>query len=111
MLDLDSGVHFHEVEPLGVVYEELQRSDVEVADILNGPHHGIPHPMAQFVRHHGGGRFFDQFLMPSLDRTLTLPEMNDVAVLVRNNLELDVAGPLDVLFQITVSRTEGIGCL
>src|SRR5215203_3817329 len=41
--------------------------------------------------------------MTPLDRAFTLPEMNDVAVMVADDLEFDVAGILEVLFDVDIA--------
>ena len=45
--------------------------------------------------------------MPALDGALALAQDFDVAVLVGEDLELDVAGRADEFFQVHVGRTEG----
>ena len=55
----------------------------------------------------GRGRFLEQLLMAALDAAFALAQNFDVAVLVGQDLEFDVAGSADVLFQIDIGRTEG----
>ena len=45
--------------------------------------------------------------MPPLDGTLTFTQMDRVAIFVRHDLKLDVAGPLDELLYIAVRNSEG----
>ena len=56
-----------------------------------------------------GGRFFQQLLMAALDGALALSEADDVAVLVGQHLEFDVARVLDVLLHVEVAIAEGFG--
>ena len=44
--------------------------------------------------------------MAALDRALALAEMDDVAVLIAEDLELDVARRLDVLLDVDVADAE-----
>jgi hypothetical protein len=52
-------------------------------------------------------RLFDQLLVAALDRALALAEVHHVAVVVAEDLELDVARPLDVLLDVHVADAEG----
>ena len=55
-------------------------------------------------------RLLDQLLVAPLDRALALAEVDDVAVLVAEDLELDVARRLDVLLDVDVAHAErGLG--
>ena len=55
----------------------------------------------------GRGRFFEQLLMAALDAAFALAQDFDVAVLVGQNLEFDVARRADVLLQVDVGGAEG----
>ena len=55
----------------------------------------------------GGGGFFDDLLMAALDGALALAEIDGVAVLVGEELDFDVAGALDELFEIDLAGAEG----
>ena len=46
--------------------------------------------------------------MASLDGAFALPEVDRVALLVRHDLEFDVAGSFDVFLDIAIGNTEGI---
>ncbi len=54
------------------------------------------------------GGFFDELLVAALDGALALAEGHDVAVLVGQDLELDVAGALDELLHVEVAVGEGV---
>ena len=64
------------------------------------------HPAAHLVAQRQRRRFLDQLLMAALDRALALAEMHDVAVVVAENLELDVARRFDVLLEVDVADAE-----
>ncbi len=63
----------------------------------------------------GGRRLLDDLLVPPLNRAFALEEMNDVALGVGENLELDVAGavdePLDVERSVAERRKRFATCL
>ena len=54
----------------------------------------------------GRGAFHD-LLVAALDRTVTLPQMIDVALVVAKDLHLDVTRLDDHLFQITFAVAKG----
>ena len=45
--------------------------------------------------------------MPSLQAAVALPEVHDVAVVVGQDLDFDVAGVFDVLFEVDSAVLEG----
>src|SRR5207342_2090721 len=51
-------------------------------------------------------RFLDELLMPALNRALALAEVNHVAVVIAQHLDLDVTRRLDVLLEIHVADAE-----
>ncbi len=56
--------------------------------------------LPQLGRQRRRGRFLDQLLVPALDRAVALAEVQDLAVLVGQDLHLDVARVLDELLEI-----------
>ena len=52
-------------------------------------------------------RALDHLLVTALHRAVALVEMDDVAVLVAEDLHLDMAGPLDHLLEIALAIAEG----
>ena len=57
---------------------------------------------------HRRRRFLEHFLMPPLNRTFALAQMNHVAVLVAQHLKFDVPRPLDQLLDVHVGAAEGL---
>src|ERR1700722_16207502 len=53
-------------------------------------------------------RFFNQLLMPALDGALPLKKYLDIAMLVRQNLELDMPRPLDELLHVHLAVAKGV---
>ncbi len=56
---------------------------------------------------HGAGRLLDHLLVAPLDRAVALVEVQDVALLVGEDLDLHVPGLDDELFEIDVAVAEG----
>ncbi len=109
MLHLDAGVHLDEEPFLRIdVVEELDRARVVVADLLRERDRGL----AEFVAHllvevHRGGDL-DHLLVAPLHRTIALVEVDDVAVLVTEDLHLDVFGAPDEALEEHRRIAEGV---
>ena len=91
MLDLDAGVHLHEVVRPVSVQQHLDRARADVVDRLGALHRRVTHALAQLGADRRARRFLDQLLVPALDRAVALAQVNDVAMRVAEDLELDVA--------------------
>jgi len=99
VLDLDPGVDLHEVE-LAIFDEELHGPSVRVACLPDPPAGGVADLLAQFLRERRTRRLLDHFLVAPLQRAVPLAEMADVAVLVGEDLDLDVLGCFEVLLDV-----------
>ena len=106
MLDLDARVHFHEEEVALLVHEELERAGVGVLHGARRIGDDAAHLAADLVGHGDRRRLLEQLLMPALDRALALAEVHDVAVVIAEDLELDVARRLEVLLDVDVADAE-----
>lgn len=93
VFDLDSGVHFEEVELSGGVEEELDGSGVGVSDVSGNADGGFSHGLAGGLGEDGAGGFFDDFLVAQvLDAAFALAEVEGAAMFVGEDLDFDVAG-------------------
>ena len=99
MLDLDSAVQLEEVEVASVEHE-LDRAGAPVADRTSECDRGLAHPLSKFAVERGGGRLLEHLLMAALDRALALAEGDDFAMLVGEQLDLDVMRALDVALAV-----------
>ena len=91
VLDLQAGVQLDEVEaPVGAE-QELEGAGVAVADRTARALGGRLHLLARLGRQGGRRRLLDQLLVAALDRALALAEREDVAEVVAQHLDLDVA--------------------
>ncbi len=109
VLHLQAGVHLQEVEVAVLIHQELDRPGVDVAHRLGGPHATLAHPLAQllvFVDERRG-RFLQELLVPALQRALALAQVDDIAVLVGQDLELDVPRAFEQLFEVDVAIAKG----
>ena len=91
MLDLKTGVHLEKEEGAVLGGDELDGAGRIVMHRLGqgdrlGAHAGPGRGVEQWR-----GRLLDHLLVPALDRTFALAEMDDVAVLVAQHLDLDMA--------------------
>ena len=107
MLHLHARVHFDEVELARLVHQELDRAGVGVAGARTCAFRSTAEISARCSVVHGRrGRFLEQFLVPPLDAAFALAQDLDVAVLVGQDLKLDVPRRADELLQVNVGRTE-----
>src|SRR3546814_210236 len=94
MLDLKPRVHFEKVETLarrvGARNDQLDRARAVVSDRLRQRDALLTHRLAHRRRDERRRCFLDDFLMPPLDAAFALIQIKDVAVLVAENLDLDV---------------------
>ena len=100
MLHLDARVHFNEIEMVVPVDDELDRTGVGVSGFLHEPHGGVADLLPDFVGQVGSGALFDKFLVAALRRAVPLPQMDDVAVMVGQDLHFDVPRALDELLDV-----------
>ena len=107
MLDLHAGVHLEEVEAAVGVEQELHGAGVGVANRPCRGERRRRHLRAQAGRQRGAGCLLDDLLMPALDRTLALAEVDQMAVAVAEDLDLDVARPAEELLDVHPPVAEG----
>src|SRR5262249_19725617 len=105
VFDLNARVHLHEVEVLPFIDEKLQRSDIRISDLSDRFNDTAPDLMAQLGSHDDRRRFFNQLLMPPLDRAFALSEMNRVTVLVSHDLKFHMTRALDKFLDVAMRNT------
>ncbi len=91
VLDLQPGVHLEEVEVAVAVDDELDRAGRVVADGAGQGHRLLAHGAARRLVQERRGRLLDDLLVAPLDRAFALAQVDDVAVAVAEDLDLDVA--------------------
>src|SRR5579883_2881781 len=105
MLDLEARIHLDE-EELAILVEELDRSDAAIAELA---HRRRDRPAERFAHARVERRrrgLFQELLMLALQRAIALAEMNDAALSVGDDLELDVAGMIEIAFEIDLGIAE-----
>ena len=108
VFDLDARVHLDEepVVPVEVV-EELDGAGVVVADLLGDPCGGEAEFLADMVVESDARGDFHDLLVAALHGAVALVEVQDVAVLVAEDLHLDVLGARDVFLEEHCRVAEG----
>ena len=110
VLDLDAGVDLDEVEVVVGVDQELAGAGVDVAGGSGQPDGGLAEPGADLQRQGRRGRLLDELLVPALERAVAVPAVDDVAVRVGEDLDLDVARAVDELLEVDAGVLErGLG--
>ena len=92
VLDLDAGVDLDEVVAVLLVDEELGGTSVAVVDGLGELHCVVQDGVANVLGKVLGGGDLDDLLMSPLDGAVALIEMDNVAVVVAEKLNLDMLG-------------------
>ena len=109
MFDLQPCVHLQE-EELFILVDELDRAGVVVTNGLGCLDGGLAHGLLDAGSHAERGRLFDELLMSSLRRAITGADPHDVAVLIADDLHLDVARPCEIALEVDlVAAEEGLG--
>ncbi len=91
MLDLQPRVHLQEIEAAVLAGDELDGAGAIVADRLGERDRLLAHCCARLGIEQRARRLLDDLLVAALDRAFALAEIDDVAVLVAQNLDFDVA--------------------
>ncbi len=108
MLHLQARVHLQEVEVAGRVQDELDRARVDVARLARQPAGARAHPPPEILIDGRRRGFLDDLLVAPLQRALALAQVDDGAVPVGHDLDLDVARRRDVLLNEDPLVAEGL---
>src|SRR5919108_2006385 len=101
MLDLNACVHFKKVKLVGVlIKDEFHGPGTLIAYGARQSNGGAANFHANFFVNAPSRRFLNDLLMPQLQGTIALAEVNHVAKPVTENLNLDVPRIFDVLLHI-----------
>ena len=100
VLDLQPGIHLHEEEihvaAGALLDDELDRAGTDVIHRARGRDRRQAHLRAQLRRQPGRRRFLQHLLVPALHRAVALEQVDDVAVRIAKDLDLDMARALDI---------------
>jgi hypothetical protein len=106
MLDLHPGVHLDEIE-FAILVEEFEGAGAAVADAATGLGAAFADPLALLHRDPRGGGLLDHLLVAALHGAVAFPQMDGVALGVSEQLELDVAGILQVFLHVNHGIAKG----
>ena len=102
MLHLNARVHLQEVEVALFVHQQFDGARAGVSDFLKRLDNLVADALPGLRINLGGWRLLHQLLMPALNGALALAQVDDAAVVVAQDLKLDMPGRADVLFQINI---------
>src|SRR5579863_3817599 len=91
MFNLEPRIHLQEEETPVLPGDELDGAGAVVADGLGERDRLLAHLRARLGIEQRARRFLDDLLIAALDRAFALAEIDDIAVLVAENLDFDVA--------------------
>src|SRR5271157_1469586 len=111
MLHLNARIHLDEMQAPVLVHQELDRARVGVANLRQSLAQHYSDLIAQLGSDLGRRRLLQQLLVPPLDGTFALAQTHHVAVLVRQDLKLDVPGMLHIFLHVEIAVAERPGRL
>ncbi len=111
VLHLHAGVHLDEDVAALLVDEELDGARAPVADVLAEAHRVLADPLAQLLAQVLRGGDLDDLLVAALQRTVPLVEVDDIAVVVAEDLHLDVLRVDHRALEVDLARAERRGRL
>src|SRR5437870_11018025 len=100
MLDLYASVHFHKVEVLILVQQELDGPSISVVDRLDRIKSHASNLAPQSLIDGRRRRLFDEFLIATLNRAISFSQAHDSSPVVGQHLHLDMAGLKEIALQI-----------
>ena len=107
MLDLDAGVDFDKVKVALAIDDELDGAGVGVIGGFDERYRGLANALRTLGSRCDAGALFDDLLMPALHRAIAFPQVADIAVMVGDDLHLDVPRQLDVFLDVDGRIAEG----
>ena len=107
VFDLNAGVHFHEVEIPVIVDEILDGAGILISDAFAEFDRGIAHLFAKLGGHERRWTFLHDLLVTALQGAIALTEVYDAAVLVAEDLKLNVVGINDELLDVNGTVAKG----
>src|SRR5213080_1833617 len=105
MLHLQPRVHLEKVEAALRVYQELERARIDVSDGARA--RDVRQPALGLRLEVRRRRLLHELLMTPLDRALALVQVDDAALRVAEDLDLDVARRLEIALDVDLAAAEG----
>ena len=99
MFDLDARIHFDKVKLVRVrIDQKFDRACILIADFFTNRDRSIAQRLTNFRQQVWGRSNFNDLLVTSLHRTITFIQVHQIAVLVAEQLDLDMPGMFNKLF-------------
>ena len=108
VLHLDAGVHLDEVVGAALVHQELHRAGGDIAHVAGHLHRVLIELLPGLLGHAEGGGKLHHLLVAALEGAVPLEQVHHIAVLVAQDLHLDVLGLHQVLLDEDVLVAEGL---
>ena len=106
VLNLHAGVHLDEVK-LAVFEKKLKGSSATIADFFNRRNTALANTFYEFAWNARGRRFFNDFLVAALHRTVALTEPDGIFMLVGQDLDFYMPGVLQEFLHIDLRIAKG----
>ena len=107
VLHLNTGVHLNEIVPACPVDQKLHRAGVDIVDSLGDLDGILIELVANFLGYAPSGGKLHHLLIAALQRTVALSQVTDAAILVGQDLHLDVLWLHEVFFNENVVVAKG----
>src|SRR5207237_4718552 len=104
---LQPRVHLETVAAARRVHQALEPARIDVADGARARERGGRQPALGLRLEVRRRRLLHELLMTSLDRALTLVQVDDAALRVAEDLDLDVAWRLEIALDVDLGAAEG----
>ena len=108
VLHLDAGIHLDKVVVPALVHQELHRAGGDVAHVAGHLYRVLIKLLPGGLGHAEGGGELHHLLVAALEGAVPLEQVNHIAVLVAQNLHLNVLGLHQVLLDEDVLVAEGL---
>ena len=92
----------------GLVHQKLHRTGADVVDGLSDLHRVLTQSLHRLLGDRPRGRVLHHLLIPALEGAVTLAQMVHIAVLVGQDLHLDVLGLHKELLNKDIAAAEGL---
>ena len=110
MFHLQTGVHFHKVKATFFPHNKLNRSSTRIFDCFCRCHCGICHFFSYFIVNKKWWRFFNYFLVTTLNWTVPFKQVHDISMLITKYLEFYMVGLFNKTLQYDSGVTKGLLC-
>ena len=90
MLNLDTWVHLNKIWVVLIVYKEFQCTRITVTNMFYKSDRTLENSLTNLFRYSKCRCIFNNFLVTSLNRTVTVIKMNNISIIIRKDLNLNM---------------------